>query len=391
MKISKKQLVSIFVCSLIPWTVGNGLLPLLPVYAERLGANAIMAGAYLAVTYLAIAIGAFFAGWISGTRLRRKIPIVLIILISSPPAWMIGRVDRLWALTLLTALLWFFAGMGLALISILTGLSIGEGERGKIFGILALASGLGSIIGGFGTGWLVKHWGYSAMFNSIAIFLLLGPFSALFLEEKEDKPSGGEQAPLPESKSLGRLYYLLFTASIIISIGGFVTVLLRSLSMNKLGFDPLEISSTVVIGGLISLPLPFLLGCLSDRIDRKWVLFFGYLLSIAGLLTLSVSRELWHFWMVSAIGGIAVGCNSAVGNALVTDLVPHPSLGKGLALFSATSWVGGVIGFALGGILLQSLDLVITCRIAASLGLVAVGLLIPIRVKQEGAEQTLRP
>ena len=89
--------------------------------------------------------------------------------------------------------------------------------------------------------------------------------------------------------------------------------------------------------------------------------------------------------------GIAVGCNSAVGNALVTDLVPHPSLGKGLALFSATSWVGGVIGFALGGILLQSLDLVITCRIAASLGLVAVGLLIPIRVKQEGAEQTLRP
>jgi len=50
-----------------------------------------------------------------------------------------------------------------------------------------------------------------------------------------------------------------------------------------------------------------------------------------------------------------------------------------------------VIGFALGGILLQSLDLVITCRIAASLGLVAVGLLIPIRVKQEGAEQTLRP
>jgi len=161
--------------------------------------------------------------------------------------------------------------------------------------------------------------------------------------------------------------------------------------MNELGFDSLEITSTVVIGGLISLPLPFLLGWLSDRIDRKWVLLFGYLMSMVGLLILSVSQELWHFWLVSAILGITVGCNSAVGNALVTDLVPHDSLGKGLSIFSATTWIGGVIGFALGGFLLQSLELVITCWIASSLGLIAVGLLIPIRVKPGSAGETLRP
>jgi len=184
MKISKKQVVFLVICSLIPWIVGNGLMPLLPVYAERMGASAIMVGVYLAVTYLAIAIGAFSAGWISGTRLHRKIPLFSIYIFSAPLAWMMGRVDHLWALTLLTAFLWFFAGMGFALIMILTGMSVGEDERGKIFGILALTSGLGAVIGGFGTGWLVRNWGYPLMFNVVALTLLLGPFAALFLEEK---------------------------------------------------------------------------------------------------------------------------------------------------------------------------------------------------------------
>ena len=28
---SRKQLVALFLCSIVPWTVGNGLVPLLPV------------------------------------------------------------------------------------------------------------------------------------------------------------------------------------------------------------------------------------------------------------------------------------------------------------------------------------------------------------------------
>ena len=36
---SKKQILALFVCSLVPWTVGNGLVPLLPVYATQLGAD----------------------------------------------------------------------------------------------------------------------------------------------------------------------------------------------------------------------------------------------------------------------------------------------------------------------------------------------------------------
>lgn len=388
MNISRKQLISLFICSLIPWVVGNGLLPLLPVYAVELGADSTVAGLYLAFSYLAITLGALSAGWVSESRYRRKIPLIIASSAGVPLAWLMGQANSVWVLALLTALLWFCGGLGMALINIMAGISSGENERGKIFGILALTLGLGSVVGGLGAGWLVKNWGYTNMFSALAVFMLLWPLSALLLEEKEDNASQPEEDIPRKTKPLGRNYSLLFSASIIVSIAGFFILLIRSLAMNDMGFGPLEISSTVVVGGLISMPLPLLMGWLSDRIDRKTILVLGYLFAFAALILLVFSNALWHFWLVLILQGIAVGCNSSVGNAWVTDLVPRESLGKGLALFGSTAWIGGIIGFALAGFLLGNLGFLLTCLIGGSLALASVGLLIPIHSKPRLTSQS---
>jgi len=41
---TRKQLFALFSCSLIGWTVGNGLIPLLPVYATQIGAEPAVVG-----------------------------------------------------------------------------------------------------------------------------------------------------------------------------------------------------------------------------------------------------------------------------------------------------------------------------------------------------------
>lgn len=377
----KKQLIALFLCSLVPWIVGNGLVPLLPVYAAQLGANSTVAGLYLALSYLAIALGAISAGWVSAGRYRRKIPLIAAGVAGVPLAWLMGRVNSVWELTILTALLWFCGGMGLALIGILTGLSAGEQERGKIFGILALTGGLGAVVGGLGIGWLVDQWGYSSMFNVLAGFLLLWPLCAFLLEEKEDKKTHPD-ADIPEKAgTLGKSYSLLFSASILTSITGFIIVLVRSFAMSDLGFGPLEISSTGAIGGLISMPLPLLMGWLSDRMDRKTFLVLGYLSAFAALVLLAFSSAIWHFWVVFILQGIAMGSNGSIGNAWVTDLVPRESLGKGLALFGSTGWIGGVIGFALAGYTFQNLGVTATFIIGGCLSLGAIGFLIPIKAR----------
>ena len=376
---SGKKLASLFISSLTIWIAGNGLIPLLPVYAQLLGADETISGFYLAFAYLAIAVGALSAGKVAQNRFGRKLPLVIVTLASSPLAWLLGQIGSLSALIFLTALLWFCGGLALALINIIAGAFAGKHERGKIFGTLAMTSALGSVIGGFGTGWLVNTWGYPTMFSVLAVFMLLGPVSVLFIKEKAEKKTRSEDDEDQKSKPLGRHYWLLFAGSITTAIVGFFILLARSVSMNNMGFNPFEISSTIVIGGLVSLPLPYLLGSLSDRVERKHVLIFGYASVIPAIILLAFSNSLWHFWVVSILQGIAFGSITSIGNAFVTDIVSSPSIDQGLAIFGTTTWIGGIIGFALTGVMLQNLGFVLSCLLSAGIGAAGVMLLFWVK------------
>jgi hypothetical protein len=60
---------------------------------------------------------------------------------------------------------------------------------------------------------------------------------------------------------------------------------------------------------------------------------------------------------------------------LVTDLIPRESLGRGLALYNTTTWLGGITGCVLTGYAAQSVGTTPTLIAGACLPLIAVGLL----------------
>lgn len=384
---SRIQILALFICSLVSWTVGNGLLPLLPIHAINLGADPAAAGYYLAFSNLTLAAGTIAAGWISDRLNHRKIPLIIASLISVPIAWLIGRAGNVWSLSLLTAVLWGGGGLVLTFVGILAGLSAGEHERGKIYGILSLTSGLGALIGGLSSGYIADHWGYPAMFSAVSVFLLLTPLAGLFLKEVETRQTRQEDGLTGKRLSLGRNFHLLFSASLVAAVAGYIILLGRSLLMSDLGFGAFSISSTVAVGGIVALPIPLVMGWLSDRTGRKIYMYLIYLSNMASLLVLAVVTSLWGFFIASILGAISVGINMSVGNAFVTDLVPPESIGRGLALFGATAWIGGVLGFAGAGYALQSIGTVPTILIGIGLLLIAIVLLIPIRpvVKEEAA------
>jgi len=376
---SKKQILTLFVCSLVPWTVGNGLLPLLPIYATQLGADPKTAGNYLAISYMAIALGAISAGWISDRFQKRKMPLIVASLAGVPITWLMGQASSILTLSVLTAILWFCGGIGLGLIGILTGLSASHDERGKIFGILSLTGGLGGLIGGLASGFIVDHWGFQTLFTVAALFNIGWPISGIFVSEKKTERVDKQDESVKRKSALGKSYYFLLTASLMAAISGFVIVLGKSLLMNDLAFSATEISITGAVSGIIAMPLPLLMGWLSDRTGRKVYLFLCYAMSIASLAILAVSTSLWHFLVVSALQAIFMGTNGTIGSALATDLLPQESLGRGLALLSATGWVGGVLGFAGAGYALQSFGMLPTFIISIGLPLIAIVLLIPCR------------
>jgi MFS family permease len=223
------------------------------------------------------------------------------------------------------------------------------------------------------------------MFTTLALFSCLLPLTALLLEDKVvARDQRGEISISRKKTRLGGSFFLLFLASIIAGIVAVAGGMGTSLAMNNLGFAAAAISSTGAIAGAVTLPLPLLVGWLSDRFGRKRVLAFCYLTGAVSMLILVKSIALWHFWIAAALRRFAVSVGRVIGSALTTDLVPQESLGKGISLFSATTWIGGIIGFAGTGYTIQHFGLIPTFILGALLPLMSIILLVPIRqAKQE--------
>jgi MFS family permease len=344
-----------------------------------------MVGYYLSFAYFALVLGALFAGWLSDQFQHRKILFIVSSVGIIPATWMLNRTTDIWSLAMITAIIWFLGGASLTLLNILAGLFATKTDRGKVFGILAMADASGALIGGLAVGRIVGQWGYSKFFMVLTLFSMLSPLIAVFLEDKVvARTHPVQSANSKERQGLGRSFLFLFLAS---TIAGTILVVGRlgtSLVMNEHGFIVAAIASTGVISGAAVLPLSALLGWLSDRIGRNRLLVLCYLSITAGMVILTISSSLWQFWFVAAL--LSVGnIGKGVGSALVTDLVPHKSVGKAMSLFSATIWIGGIIGFAGTGYTIQHVGMSFTFILGATLSLIAVILLIPVRQTVRGA------
>jgi MFS family permease len=379
----KRQLWFLCICSLVPWTVGSGLLPLLPIYAIQWGADSALAGYYVSFAYFALAIGTYFAGWLSDKLQHRKLMLFVSGTVMVPLILLMGYVSNIWQLVVLTAGVWFVGGIVISLVNILTGLFAKEEERGKIFGIIGLTVALGNIIGGLFIGPMVDQWGYPMMFLIICIFSCILPISALFLKDKSVvHPQNSKSSIRPHESRLERMFVFLLIAHLLSSVIMAVGNIGRSLAMNNIGFSSTAITSTVVIGGFVLLPFPLLIGWLSDRVGRKLLMILSYLSFALCMVLFIFSKSLWHFWVATSFLSIGTVSNN-VGAAFVTDLVPQERLGMGISLFQVVLWIGMVVGFAVSGYSIRSLGTSGTFIWGTILPILSIILIVLMRKKDQ--------
>jgi len=391
---NRKQFIALFVCSLVPWTIGNGLVPLLPVYALELGASSLSAGYFMAVSYLALAAGSLSASFFSDRLQKRRLSLVVAGALAVPVLVWMGFVRSMAGLTISLMLVWFLGGLGLALLNILTGLFADEARRGKIFGLMGLSGGLGALLGGVVFGYLADLWGFSGLFFTIAVFSTLWPLSALLVQDRilpgvgdpgkggsSGTPAGSE--PHSNPPALGRSFWILILASLLATVAAFIGILGRSLVMAGSNFTATQISLTGAVTGLVTLPLPFLTGWLSDRLGRKGVLVACYLLGIGGLVVISFAGVLWQFLLAMLLVSFILAMGGPVVGAWITDLVPAQALGRGMAMNGMVMGVGGVVGFALGGMVFQNMNAQNAFLLAMLLVLAAVLVLAWVRSERD--------
>lgn len=375
--ISGRQLAALFLYSLVNWIVGNGLLPLLPKFATELGASPPVIGLYLGVSYASIAIGTAFAGWLSDRFGRRRPLMIALGFLTAPLLAATSQVTAFWQLVGLTITAWFLAGMAVTFASILAGLSAGPEERGRVLGFVVMAAPVGSIIGGLGVGWLADAFGFGTMFIVLGLVLLGLPAFGSLVEDVPAPPRGSGSPSASAASVWTAAFLILLAAGVTASVGSFISALGRTFVMQGT-FTNADITSTVAVSGIVTLPFPFLLGSLSDRTGRLRILALCYAAGATGLVIYAAATALWQFWVAAGLVAFISYVSTGVGSALVVDLVDRPAVGRGLALFNVTGWMGGVIGFAAGGYLFASLGFSSGFLVGAGLLLLTLLLLLPL-------------
>src|SRR5574341_1089952 len=255
-----KQLIYLFLCNFSILFIGFGLFPLLPLYAAEFGASASFIGFYLAITYIAISIGSILAGQLS-ERLPRKTLFITAGSMGTPCLILLGQARSLWQVVILTALIWFAGGIGLSISNVLASLHTTSSTRGKAFGMLALASPLGALIGGLTVGRLVEWGGYPLMFTGLAIVWTMWP--ALALTKVKDVPpcapttsSANQPAPAPaSSQHPGTVFLFLLATVLLVSMTVSVGRMGLSLAMKGEQFSAGDVSTANAIGGLVTIPV----------------------------------------------------------------------------------------------------------------------------------------
>ena len=371
-----KQLAALFFSVLVPYSIGGLLMPLLPVYISRLGIDATISGFYFAVSFLGLAAGSLSAGWLSNRFQKRKWTLFIGGLLGIPSIYLMGQVNHIVPLTLLTIFVWFLGGINVATVNILTGIYAPQAERGRIFGIIGTGLSLGGIIGGVISGMLVDKWGFAALFTFTALIEIVQITAALQLEDKRIEVEQTDETTI-RVPVMNPALWLLFGAGIMASVANMSTAMSRPLAMDALGFSATAVSGASAVAGLLTLPLSTLLGWGSDRIGRKPVLIIAYSIGLMGILLLAVASGLREFWLATALVTVIPIC-MGVGTALVTDLSVPQTMATALARYASTPFIGGAIGFAGSGILISRFGIQATLFVAAVMAIVAIMLLVPI-------------
>jgi MFS family permease len=376
----KRQLVALCLCIGLINYVGTANLGLLPVYAVRLGADPATTGFFLAFNFFITMLGTLTGGWLSDHLGQRKRILLISYAAWIPAALLMTQATDILGLAATLGMAWFPGGIALAMVNSITALSAPPGERGKVFGWLALAAGIGGMFAGIISGRVVDRWDFPALFVMMSIGAAAMLVIATFIE---DRPSKRELSPTSSRAAgaqtgFGRVIYLLLLANLLARLGLFTSDLGRPLAMTGLHFDATAISSAIGVSNAFNLPLPLLVGWLSDRVGRKRFLVGCYGLGAAGIFLLIPAAALWQFWLSASLAAVII-TGMSVTQATVADRMPPEAMGKGMSMFNTSSWIAGMVGLSSTGYLIQTVGMSTTLLLGALLPIISIALVTRLR------------
>ena len=365
--------ISIFCCML-----GSGIVvPLLPLYAESLGATGLGLGLIFAAFPISRTLLTPVFGRLSD-RSGRK-PFIVIGLF----AYAVISPVFVWAntvpLLVLTRLLHGVSGsMILPIAQAYVGDISPEGEEGKWMGYANAA-----FLGGFGVGPLLggvvaEHLGMDIAFFTMGGLSLLAFFiAAFFLPEVGGHKSADRTRLSFREMSRSRTMTGLASFRLALTLGraAFFTFLPVFAAL-KLGLRPNLIGVLVAVYMLLSSLLGIPWGRISDRFPRRPLVVAGCLVSCVYLALVPPADSFGQLLALCVLGSLGGAIAIPAASAMVVIEGRKYGMGSALAVFNVALSIGMAAGPILGGLIADFADINAVFYFGAVASLAGAGLFL---------------
>jgi multidrug resistance protein len=381
-----KSLIPIFLVIVVDILGMTIILPLLPFYAEQMGASATTVGLLVSTFAVCQLIGGPILGRLSDRFGRR--PLLLV----SQAGTLIGFVilayaHNLWLLFISRVIDGFTAGNISLAQAYIADVTKPE-ERTRSFAIIGIAFGLGFLIGPAVSGFL-SQFGYvypvlvaiilSA--GSIAATYFLLPPSNISADAADSRRLSvlqwGEYAAYFRQPGLKSLLwqFFLFIFAFSMFMSGFPLFAERRYTWEGKPFGPTEVGYVYAYVGTLSIILQ---GGLIPRFARMWgdwkLVRGGFFFSAIGFAFLAFTFNVPELLAAAALVTFATGVIRPAATSLITQLTLKTEQGSVLGLTQSLQSVASIVAPFIAGLLIDHGHLASWALIPASV--CAVGYLI---------------
>ncbi|SHG47903.1 Predicted arabinose efflux permease, MFS family [Thermosyntropha lipolytica DSM 11003] len=333
-------------------------LPILSPFAYSLGASSIMVGLIMGAYSFFNMAGNLGAGFIID-RYGRKKAITFGMLLAGMAVFLYGWVNFPYQLLGLR----IFHGLGGAILVPAAFAYLGDraktGSTGRAMGYSGAAVGLAALLGPMLGGIGKDVYGYSAVFISLGLLLMITSVLAWFL--------------LPETYQIDKKGREVFTRKILLSLiknhqlqiaylSSFGLMFAMGLlayafpiTLEALGFTSKHTGILFSIFSIVAIIVFILpISGWSDRVGRYLPISIGMILITIAFSMLPLGRTLEQFAFMMVLYGFGYGLIFPAMNSLVVDQTEEYFRGTAFGIFYAVFSLGGVLGPIAGGMANQA-------------------------------------
>lgn len=366
-----KKVFPILALSMFSSTLGMGIVaPLLPIYAQTLGASGIWLGTIVASYSISNSIFVPFVGRFSdrkGRKLLLSAGLLAYAIIS------LGYVLAGNALQL--SLVRFIQGIaGAATIPIATaylGDLSPEGEEGKWmgYGNAAFFSGFG--IGPLLGGVMTEHLGMNATFFTMGGLNLLAFFVAYFFLPRADSrhAAGGIKLSFKEMSN-SSMVRGIFSFRLVQALGRGGIVAFLPIFGSLAGLSLSQIGVLITINFLALILLAPLGGLVADRTNRRTVTMYGNIIFSGLLAVIPFSNSFGQLATVLVIQGISGAIVMATAAALTVEEGRKYGMGSTMSIFMLAMGIGLAVGPIISGVIADFFNIESVFYFGAATGLI---------------------